>query len=240
MSREFKRNVNCVYDVEMQSNGKIFVPKHGRIDASELIKTNISLYPFTTSVLVIRIQQEDDREAKKNTTQIYFDSNVLPYPCLLFPGGRVKFNDVRSYDSPNGSIYYKMKENSTIEILDPPPLVFGELKELMDAVRNNHGFSVPKRDLISFVHDRYHKQQQHHQQHPQQQEQPCKDDHRCGSNFQMAIGIGKFYVTARITFIQSIIVNWTCAVCYMEIEDGGSCRIKCHGGGKKFCVNVRY
>lgn len=228
VSREFKRNSNCVYDVEMRSNGKIFVPKHGRIDASELIKTNTSLYPLTTSVLVIRLQDENSPE--KKVVQIYLDSNILRYPCLLFPGARVNIRGVRPFVNQSGTVYYKIGEDSAIEILRLPSFVFTELKELMDTVKNAREISAVKRDLTSFLYEKYVEQKNNSNTENPSTTKICKNV--CG---------GEFTIVARMTFVQSIIVHWTCGVCFMEIQDGGCCKMKCRNRDqKRFCATVRY
>lgn len=81
IARQFKRQ-HVGYDVEVHSEDQIFVPGLGRVDSSEICEKCISLYPFTTSNLILRLQDVDT----KKMTALYIDANNLPYNFAYLPG----------------------------------------------------------------------------------------------------------------------------------------------------------
>lgn len=207
LSREFKRNDNWFYDVELHSDGNIYVPKTGKIQPVELIKTNTSLYPFTTSSLIIRLYDDIENRA----FQVYFNSNLLSYPLLMYPGAKVHFNDVSMFRSKSDSTYYKLQKTSVLEIIAPPSLDFHVLSLLLNDINEQRVSSAGKRDLISFVHGEY-------KQHLKKDGKPTREEEGCSMECN---------ITARVTLVQSIIVYSSCSICYKDVQKDGCCELKC-------------
>ena len=152
IAREFKRQ-RVHYDVEVHSNRHIYVPGMGIVLTSDLLRRGVSLYPFTTSVLILRLQNL----VSKKTISLYADSNNTPYYFAILPGVSFLLTNVDVITSQSGSVYYKLNKCSTMEIRELPSSSFESVKTLMQNVHEETKKCAERRTLISFVRDNVRK-----------------------------------------------------------------------------------
>lgn len=133
ISREFKRSRTFQYDVENHSDTEIYIPSIGKIKLEKIIKENWSLYPYTFSILILRICTMPDNKK----ISLYIDSNRLKYFVGLLPGTVIRVSDVAQAKSKKkGNIYYRMKLSTIVEIVEHSPNTFEALKRKLEPELN--------------------------------------------------------------------------------------------------------
>ena len=189
ISREFKRSGTLQYDVESHSNTEIYIPSIGKINLEKIIKENFSLYPYTFSILILRICTMPDNKK----ISLYIDSNRLKYFVGILPGTVIRVSDVALAKSKKkGNIYYRMKLSTIVEIIEHSPSTFETLKrklepELIKMETNTGRFFI--QDIIQryLVHDLQN--------------------------------VRTIMFFASVTLVMNVIVKWKCFACKKDLVD---------------------
>ena len=189
ISREFNRSRTLQYDVESHSDTEIYIPSIGKINLEKIIKENRSLYPYTFSILILRICTMPNNKM----ISLYIDSNRLKYFVGLLPGTVIRVSDVAQAKSKKrGNIYYKMKLSTIVEIIEHSPNTFETLKrklepELIKMETNTGRFFI--QDIIQKF---------------------LVDDLE---------NIKTIMFFASVTFVMKVLVKWKCFACNKDLVD---------------------
>lgn len=189
IAREFKRSQHLSYDVELHHDNMVYIPSIGRINPTSIIQSNQSFYPLTTSVLILRVLEQESKEK----LSIYFDSNKLQYPLALLPGALIKITNVNKVTSKRGSVYYKANLSSTLEILTYSPSTFESLRDLIHQKEEEADVEMEKTMVIS-----------------------CNQNTNLNLNHRSN---GVFLIIGRISLVHSVHGKWKCLECFKHVTE---------------------
>lgn len=189
IAREFKRSQHLSYDVELHHDNMVYIPSIGRINPTSIIQSNQSFYPLTTSVLILRVLEQESKEK----LSIYFDSNKLQYPLALLPGALIKITNVNKVTSMRGSVYYKANLSSTLEILTYSPSTFESLRDLIHQKEEEADVEMEKTMVIS-----------------------CYQNTNLNLNHRSN---GVFLIIGRISLVHSVHGKWKCLECFKHVTE---------------------